>query len=286
MLNINEEAFKKLRKKGKCVLVTGMIGATILLSGCGAREVSTNSGTQYDVIDTTSDEALEQGITQIKEIPGQDFNLVIDYKCELEDGERWTVTSDKNLTMEIRTDGCPEGVEVYIDNIHTDTTICSYYPQVDGITQDTMDDRVHNSLMLGFPIADDNSYIGTNKIEGQNETFIQGFVHGYSGYTSGSVTEKRFLESDYLDKGVNANKIGSVIDLIIINGDVVTCTSVNSEVQVSVWPYIMRQNSDGSMTYRYYYLDESTGKMTYKDLSEQEYLVQTEIYNQRKVKEN
>lgn len=285
MLNVNEAAFKNLKKKGKCVLVAGMIGVTLLLSGCGAREISTNSQTEYDTIDTTSDEALEKGITQIKEVPGESFKLVIDYKCELEDNERWTVTSDKELTMEIRTDGCPEGVEVYIDNIHTDTTICSHYPTVDGITQDTMDDRVHNALMLGFPIADDNAYTGTNKIEGQNDTFIQGFIHGYNGYESGTVEEKRFLESDYLNMGVNANKIGSIIDLIIIDGDRVTCTSVDSEVQVSVWPYIMRKNNDGSMTYRHYYLDESTGKMTYKDLSEQEYLLQTEVYNQRKIKE-
>lgn len=267
------------------MLIAGMVGASLILTGCEAREISTNSDTHYDVIDTTNNEALENGLVQVKEVPGEVFKLVIEYKCALEDNERWTVTSDKELTMEIRTDGCPEGLQVYIDNIHTDTTICSHYPTVDGITQDTMDDRVHNSLMMGFPIADDNAYTGTNKIEGQNDTFIQGFIHGYRGYQSGTVEEKRFLESDYLNMGVNANKIGSVIDLIIVDGDRVTCTSVDSEVQVSVWPYIKRQNSDGSIEYRHYYLDESTGKMTYDDLTEEEYLVQTEVYNQRKVKE-
>lgn len=285
MLKINENAFKNLRKRGKYVLAAGLVGTALLLTGCDAREISTNSGAEYDIIDTTNNDALEKGITQVKEVPGEIFNLVIEYKCELEDGERWTVTSDKELTMEVRTDGCPEGVEVYIDNIHTDTTICSHYPTVDGITQDTMDDRIHNSLMLGFPIADDNAYTGTNKIEGQNDSFIKGFIHGYRGYQGGSIEEKRFLESDYLNMGVNANKIGSVIDLIIVEGDRVTCTSVDSEVQVSVWPYIMRQESDGTIKYRYYYLNESTGKMEYKDLSEEEYLVQTEVYNQRKVKE-
>ncbi|HAB67039.1 MAG TPA: hypothetical protein DCE23_06690 [Firmicutes bacterium] len=285
MLKINENAIRNLKKKGKYVLVAGLVGFSLLLSGCGEREISTNSGAEYDIIDTTSDEALEKGIQQIKEIPGTNIKLVIDYKCDLNEGERWTVTSDKDLTMEIRTDGCPSDVHIYIDNVHTDTTICSYYPVIDGITQDTMDDRIHNSLMVGFPISDDNPYIGTNKIEGQNDTFIQGFIHGYNGYQSGSVEEKRFLESDYLNMGVNANKIGSVIDLIIVDGDKTSCVSVDSEVQVSVWPFIMRQDSKGSFTYRYYYFDEGTGKMTYKDLSEDEYLLQTEVYNQRKVKE-
>ncbi len=283
MLNVNEEAFRKLKRKGKVVLVAGMIGATLLLSGCGDTELSTNAGIEYDIIDTTNTDALNQGITQVIEVPGETFNLVVQYDCQLREGERWTITSDKDINVEIRTDGLPEGVQVYIDNIHTDTTICSYYPQVDGITQDTMDDRTHNSLMLGFPIADDNAYIGINHIEGQNETFISGFVHGYNGYSSGSVSEKRFLESDYLGVGVNANKISSIIDLIIVNGDKTTCTSVDSAVKVSVWPFIKTQTKEG-IEYRYYFLDESTGKMMYQSLTEEEYLQQTEDYNQRKVK--
>lgn len=284
MLNINEKNIKKLLKKGSYVLVAAALGCT-LLTGCETREISTNANTEYDVIDTTNDNALEQGITQVIEVPEEQFNLVVEYKCQLKDGERWTVTSDKDINMEIRTDGLPEGVEVYIDNVHTDTTICSCYPTVDGITQDTMDDRTHNSLMLGFPIADDNPYIGINHIEGQNDTFISGFVHGYNGYGSGSVSEKRFLESEYLAMGVDANKISSVIDLIVIDGDRTTCSSVKSEVKVSVWPFITKQQSDGTVIYRYYYQDESTGKMAYKELSEEDYLLQTEVYNQRKVKE-
>lgn len=283
MLNINEENVKKLFKKGSYVLVAAALGCT-LLTGCDTREISTNEGTSYDTIDTTNNDALEQGVTQIIPVPGEDFNLVVEYRCHLREGEKWTITSDKDLDLEIRTDGLPEGVEVYIDNVHTDTTICSCYPQVDGITQDTMDDRTHNSLMLGFPIADDNPYIGINHIEGQNETFISGFVHGYNGYANGSISEKRFLESDYLSVGVNSNKISSVIDLIVIDGETTTCLSVKSEVKVSVWPFIKVQGKNG-IEYRYYYLDETTGKMMYQTLSEDEYLLQTEVYNQRKVKE-
>jgi hypothetical protein len=137
--------------------------------------------------------------------------------------------------------------------------------------------------MLGFPISDSNSYYGINQIEGQNETFIKGFVHGYNGYGSGSIEEKRFLESDYLDKGVYANKISSVIDLIIVNGDNKSCVSVPSEVQVSVWPFIQMQKDDGEVWYRYYFLKED-GTMKYDDLSENEYLIKTEIDSYEKSK--
>jgi hypothetical protein len=278
---LNNEKTKNILKKAGCVLICGTI--VFSLSGCMSREVSTNANINYDIIDTTSTDALENGITQVIDVPGQSFKLVVDYQCELQQDERWTITSDKQMNMEIRTDGLPNGYEVYIDNVHTDTTICSYYPTVDGVTQDTMDDRIHNAQMLGFPISDSNSYYGINQIEGQNETFIKGFVHGYNGYGSGSIEEKRFLESDYLDKGVYANKISSVIDLIIVNGDNKSCVSVPSEVQVSVWPFIQMQKDDGEVWYRYYFLKED-GTMKYDDLSENEYLIKTEIDSYEKSK--
>ena len=275
---LNNERTKGALKKVGAVLVVGAMVFT--LTGCMEREVSTNANTSYDVIDTTSNEALENGITQIIDVPGESFKLVVNYQCELQEDERWTVTSDKQINTEIRTDGLPAGTQVYIDNVHTDTTICSYYPQVDGVTQDTMDDRIHNAQMLGFPISDSNAYVGINQIEGQNETFISGFVHGYNGYSSGSISEKRFLESDYLEKAVYANKITSIIDLIIVKGENMTCVSVPSEVQVSVWPFIERQKSDGTKYYRYYYLNDN-GTMTYEELSEDEYLIKTQIENQK-----
>ncbi len=279
---LNNEKGKGLLKKAGCLIVCGAM--VFSLTGCLSREVSTNANTNYDIIDTTSTDALENGITQLIEVPGQSFKLVVNYQCELQDDERWTVTSDKQMNMEIRTDGLPAGMQVYIDNVHTDTTICSYYPQVDGITQDTMDDRIHNAQMLGFPISDSNAYYGINQIEGQNETFISGTVHGFNGYSSGSVSEKRFLESDYLEKAVFANKITSVIDLIIVNGEEMTCVSVPSEVQVSVWPFIKMQKDDGTVYYKYYFLKESTGSMTYDELSEDEYLVKTQVEGLKKDK--
>jgi hypothetical protein len=274
---------KKLCKKGACVLMTVAVVGT--LSGCIERELATNTNVSYDVIDTMDTEALKNGLQQIIEVPGENFKLVVDYKCELQEGERWIVTSDKKINMEVRTDGVDDTTtKVYIDNIHTDTTICSRFPTVDGITQDSMDDRIHNSLMLGFPIADDVSYVGINEIEGQNQTFISGAYMGFNGYSSGSVTERRYKESEYLDKGVYANKITSIIDLIIVKGDQKRTVSVPSEVQVSVWPFIQVINEEGNLVYRYYTYDDKEGDMVYTDLSEDEYLVKTQLPSQDKAK--
>lgn len=266
---INKKALKKASKTGALVLAVGILASS--LTGC-SREVSTNAEVKYDVIDTMNQDLANSGIEQIVDVPGEDFDIVVDYRCILEENERWTITSDKDLNIEVRTEGLDDNTEVFIDNIHTDTTIKSYYPSVDGITQDTMDDRIHNAQMLGFPISDTNSYSNVIEIEGQNQTFMQGSYYGFNGYGSGNVTEKRYVESDYLERGVYANKIKSAIDLIINKEDGTTkCMTVPSTIVVSVWPYIKNLNRNGQETYNYYYYDEDRGRIEEKKYDEDEY---------------
>lgn len=280
-LNVNRENFKKALRKGSLILVAG--ATALSLSACTPREVSTNANVHYDMIDTSDNELLENGVQQILDVPGQDFQLVVDYKCALEDGARWTITSNKDLFMSVHTLGLDPNKRVYIDNVHTDTTIISHYPSVDGITQDTMDDRIHNSLMLGFPIADDNTYSTDNSIEGQNDTFMKESFYGFHGYSSGTVTEKRYVESDYLNAGVIGNRINSVIDLIIVDGETTTCVSIPSTIDVSVWPYT-ESVLNGKSSYTYYYFDKGEGKVKTRTLTADEYSREIETPKQyRKV---
>ena len=266
---VNNSAIQKLVKRGSLLLATGFVLST--MSGC-SREIATNSSVKYDVIDTMDEELATSGIQQVLDVPGQDFDLVVDYHCILDENAKWTVTSDKEMYMNIHTEGLDDNKKVYIDNVHTDTTIRSIYPSVDGIKQDTMDDRIHNSLMLGIPISDDNSYSSINCIEGQNQTFMEGSFYGFSGYTSGTIRQQRYVESDYLAAGVYANKISSAIDLIVVNEDgTETYTSVPSTIGVSVWPYVERRDSSGNSIFRYYYYDDNKGKIEYKDYNEEEY---------------
>jgi hypothetical protein len=269
------EAIKGSTKRVAVMLATGVV--LLSLAGCTPREVATNANVSYDVINTMDNELAKNGIQQILDVPGENFKLVINYRCVLPNGAKWTVTSDKEMYMDICTDGLPEGKYVYIDNVHIDTTIRSVYPSVDGITQDTMDDRIHNSQMIGFPIADDNFYSSVNCIEGQNQTFMQGSFHGFRGYSSGTISERRYVESDYLSAGVYANKINSVVDLIIMDIDgSMKCVSVPSTIGVSVWPYVQKIDKNGNVLYDYYFFKESDGKMYKEELSEADYLRRTD----------
>lgn len=257
MFYFNEKAFKNNGKlileraltRGKILMIASF--APITLAGCGPTEVSTNSHVTYDAIDTMDEEIIKNGITQVKDIREEDFKLVINYKCLLESNERWTITSTKDLYYDVRTKGLPEGYKVYIDNVHIDCSIISHYPSVDGINQDSMDDRVHTAQSLGMSISDDNAYDNIFTIEGQNQDFIQGSFYGFSGYANGEIIQERFVESDYLKHGVTGNKIKGIIDLIIIKPDgTQKYTSVGTTITVSVWPYI--EHNDGTFDYYYW----------------------------------
>ena len=211
-----------------------VMAGTLTLTGCGAELGSDVS--EYDVLSTTNGNNTDNvmsGVEQLLDVHNEDFKLKVIYTS---DEKEWRITSDKELNMEVYTVGLPSNLSVFIDNVHTDTSIISTKAVFDGIEQDTMDDRIHNSQMLGFPISDTVSYYGINEIEGENKDFITGFFYGYSSGSTGTVEQKRYLESDFLSCGVWANRIDSVFDLIVVDnttGEIRTM-SVSSTLIVEV----------------------------------------------------
>ena len=201
----------KVRATAFALLATSMF----TLSSCETHELAPEE--DYDVVtkDQNGNEDLSMGLTQTLDVPGQDFKLITQYACDDAAKREWRITSDKFLYYNVCTEGLTEGAEVYIDNVHIDTSIKSKYAVMDGIIQDSMDDHVHSSQLIGFPISDNTVYYGVNAIEGCNDTFIQGTFYGYNGYSSGEVEQKRYTESEYLEMGVYANKIQIVYDLLV-----------------------------------------------------------------------
>ena len=204
-----KKGIKNLKIRG--VALTLAAGSLFALSSC-SQELAAEE--QYDVIQTDPEESFT-GLQQVLDVPNQTFKLVTNYYCDDASKREWRITSDKFLYFDVRTEGLQEGTEVYIDNIHIDTSIKSKYAAMDGIIQDSMDDHVHSSQLIGFPISDTTKYYGVNAIEGCNETFIQGTIRGYSGYIGGTVDEIRYTESKYIELGVYANKIQIVYDLLV-----------------------------------------------------------------------
>lgn len=244
---------KNIDKKFTALALAGLL--TFSASGCDSVELASDK-TDMDVMSTqkySEDNDLSKGVVQEKWVIGEDFKLIIKYSCD--EGSDWRVTDTKRLNIEIKTSGLQDDLEVYIDNIHTDTSIVSDKVLYSGILQDTMDDRIHNSLMLGFPISDTIAYYGVNIIEGQNSEFIEGWSYGYNGYNgyNGSVETKRRKESEFLENGVWANQMDSVIDLIIVdkNTNEMRTVSVFSNLLIEVNHRITFIEEENYVTYEY-----------------------------------
>lgn len=235
--------------KNKKRLATLLVLST-LFTGCGSSEKTPME--DYDIIeqDTKNGEGFNE-LTQVMDVDGESFKLVAVYSCDDNSKRTWRITSDKFLYLNVYTTGLPNDTSVWIDNVHIDTSIKSQYAVMDGIMQDSMDDHVHNSQMLGFPVGNDTHYYGVNLIEGANETFISGFMHGVNGYSRGEVDSKRYTESDLVnDYGVWGNKISVVYDLLVQgpNDKTPRNISVSKDFVVKVTSPTKKKEKDLSFT--------------------------------------
>jgi hypothetical protein len=245
--------YKGCKRVGAGILLCAQMFAVGIMSGCSSELAPSQDN--LDILSANDDSnlsnGLKKGVTQVLDVEGEKFKLVVNYSSGV---DVWRINDTKTLNMEIKTKDLPKDFLCYIDNIHSDTSIISTKAQFNGIMQDTMDDHVHSSQLVGFPISDTKSYVGENKIEGQNETFIKGYGYGNQYYSSSTIGQKRYLESDFLSDGVWANKIDSVIDLIIVDKntkEVLRCVSVDSTLGVEVNDKVTFQKDGREVTYDY-----------------------------------
>lgn len=248
------------------------LASTMALSmtACEYDEVvyNTNIEDGYDVIDGQG-ENVKILLKEI-EVPGENFKLVIEYYFDEDSSRKWTITDNKKLYTKVYPKGLPEGMKVWIDNVHTDVSIVASKETMNGILQDSMDDRIHNSLMYGFPISDSVNFYGVNIIDGQNDTFIKGSYHGFNGYSLGAVEEKRYTEKKYLESGVYANKIISSYGLLIQVGDNEPYgVDVSSDVVVLAYNKIVTEYESGKTEIRIYNRDGSYTTETIIDTEEE-----------------
>lgn len=235
--------YKELKKKIIAFALAG--GLTLTATGCEPTELGGDTS-NYDLLqnDSNSDtNKISDGVEQILDVENNDFKLVLSF---MYNNPSWRITENKKIFMRAKTLNLPDNLEVFIDNVHTDTSVVSSYAELDGILQDSMDDRIHNSLLMGFPISDTIEYYGCNSIEGMNHTFIEGYMMGLKGYSAGTIEERRYTEEDFLDNGVWANRIDTVVDLIIRdkNTGEISTVSVDSTLLVEADNSI--KYSDGS----------------------------------------
>ena len=187
--------------------------ATFSLVGCNRERTPDEV---YDTLTQADGEEFTGALTQVLNVPLNDFKLIANYSTDERTYRSWRITSDKFLYIDVHTEGLNSDTEVYIDNVHIDTSLKSEYAIVDGIQQDTMDDHVHSSRLIGYAIDDHTHYYGIDQIQGYNDEFIHATAYAYNGFYSTTISSERITENDYIDKlGVTGNKIAIVYDLLI-----------------------------------------------------------------------
>lgn len=150
----------------------------------------------------------------VKDVPGESFKLVTSYETSY-DVKTWRITDSKFLTMRAKLDSPFDGV-VLVEHMHADVALKARLQELDGWTQDSMDDSVHGGMQPGFLISDKVQYENQFAIEGFTETLISGWGFYCNGIGLSAVNEHRLTEEHLIDQGrVYGNKVQIVYDLLI-----------------------------------------------------------------------
>lgn len=206
------------------------LALTIIPTGCEEYLVEKDETTDTLSVNELGIPSLSQEL----EIEDEDFTLICEYDTGNYPLENWKVTDSKAITMKVKTKGLPEGTEVYIDHVHADISLKSTSAQINGITQDTMDDTFHGVSQDGFFINDTSEYYNIFSIEGYTCQFYEMWGLCFGTYGTVSSSYERLTENNIIKVGTYAEKLSIVYDLSIKtpDSDKMYTKSVLSEVLI------------------------------------------------------
>lgn len=218
-----------MKKKLNKIIMCLMVVLILCLSGCESETIEKDTTT-----DSINVNVEKPKLEQELEINGEDFKLKCNYTVKGYNISKWRVTDSKNIGMEVQTIGLPDGYEVYIDHVHADILLKSTSPQINSITQDTMDDTYHGLNQDGFWIDDNNSYYNIFSIEGYTDQFYQLWGYAFSNFGVVDSSYERLTEKNILRLGTYAERLAVVYDISIKKpgNDKLYTKSVSSEILI------------------------------------------------------
>lgn len=190
-----------------------MVVLAFSLTGCiGVETVPEEKN--LEVLNTLNGSTLEKK----HEIEG--FEFITTYDTGDYDLSSWRITDSKVINMTAEVKNVPEGATVLIEHVHIDMSLKSTNPQLDGLSQDYMDDSYHGTSQDGFFISNKYQYQNKFAIEGFSKDLIDGWMFVCGSYGSGSITQERLTEKNLVQDGkVYANKMQVVYDVLVKYAD-------------------------------------------------------------------
>lgn len=146
----------------------------------------------------------------------ESFEFITTYNTGDYDLSRWRITDSKVINMTAKISNVPEGATVLIEHVHIDMSLKSTNPQLDGLSQDNMDDSYHGTSQDGFFINQEYEYQNKFAVEGFSKDLIDGWMFAVGSYGAGSISQERLTERTLVEYGnVYANKMQVVYDILV-----------------------------------------------------------------------
>ncbi len=179
------------------------------LTGCSEEETVPEEN-NLEVLNSLKGSTLE------KEHEIEGFEFVTTYDTGDYDLNRWRITDSKVINMTAQVRNVPSDATVLIEHVHIDMSLKSTSPQLDGLSQDNMDDSYHGTSQDGFLVSDKYRYQNMFTVEGFSKDLIDGWTFVCGSYGSGSITQERLTEKNLVLYGkVYANKMQVVYDVLV-----------------------------------------------------------------------
>lgn len=160
----------------------------------------------YEYILTGTNASFSHYVEGIEVITSYDTN-----GYELSD---WLLTDSKMISFSVRLAESTTS-EVLMEHAHLDIRLKSYHPQLNGLSQDSMDDSYHGTSQDGFLITDKYSYNEIFSIDGYSDKLIEGWGFVCGSYGSTTISEKRLDESSLRKAGTYGSELVVVYNLLI-----------------------------------------------------------------------
>lgn len=185
-----------------------------VLSGCSLFEqevIPQDTTTPYLVIDK-----LSGNIVSFEHKVGANL-LVSSYDSGDIQLENWRITDSKTININLSVKEQEKGTEMLVEHVHADMSIKSQDPQLNGLTQDSMDNAYHGTSQDGFLIDKKYGYKNTFAIEGFSKDLIEGWGFYAGSYGSSGITTKRLTEESLFRNMTYGSQLTVVYNLLVKN---------------------------------------------------------------------
>jgi hypothetical protein len=131
--------------------------------------------------------------------------------------ENWRITDSKTINMKVAVKNEQAGTQILVEHIHADVSIKASDPQLNGLTQDSMDNQYHGTSQDGFFINDKYNYSNVFAVEGFSKDIISGWTFYAGDYGNGQVNSERLTEGTLSDNGAYGSQLSVVYNLLVKN---------------------------------------------------------------------